>query len=101
MASSRPPRRICSVHASVDGVIASLVTHDTLRHKASDGTRDRKVPELTVGCRCRIVQIPLYQAQPFWMLPLVPPSSNVSVTTIRRTYFMLLEPIWRSTRSRT
>ena len=35
-------------------------------------------------------QIPVYQAQPFWMLPLMPPSSNSSATTRRRTNFMLL-----------
>ena len=35
-------------------------------------------------------QIPVYQAQPFWMLPFLPPSSNLSATTMRRRNFMLL-----------
>ena len=35
-------------------------------------------------------QIPVYHAHPFWMFPFLPPSSNLSVTTMRCRYFMLL-----------
>ena len=35
-------------------------------------------------------QMPVYHAQPFWMFPFFPPSSNRSVTTMRLRYFMLL-----------
>ena len=35
-------------------------------------------------------QIPAYHAQPFWMLPLLPPSSNSFRTTMRLRNFMLL-----------
>ena len=42
------------------------------------------------GRRRRFRQIPVYQAHPFWMLPFLPPSSNLSATTMRRRYFMLL-----------
>ena len=88
------------------GIVTPLLEHWGGRQVLVDRGRFVRAPVLPGGPRTasgcqprprRLIearwfgpQMPVYHAQPFSMLPFAPPSWNSSVTTMRRTYFMLL-----------